>query len=139
MFDFQTSSEASFEDGPWCLSSKSSRTIHFVESLTGSGKSKKLHRGGSKNNPSLLDLGNPLLPQEHSILFSIYILYILHYLIYSILLLYIYSIYSILFSVYIFPTFSPNNFISKLYWILGQTRSHKTKIIESFDPNSSWP
>ena len=125
MFDFQTSSEASFEDGPWCLSSKSSRTIHFVESLTGSGK-EVTSRRKQKQSKSFRSRESTFAPGAfytifyvyfiYSTLFSRCIWYILYYF-------YIYSIYSILFLniffLHLSIPFSPNNFISKLYWILG--------------------
>ena len=107
MFDFQTSSEASFEDGPWCLSSKSSRTIHFVESLTGSGK-EVTSRRKQKQSKSFRSRESTFAPGAFYTIFYIYFIYstlfsrCIWYILYY---FYIYSIYSILFPIYIFPTF----------------------------------
>ena len=74
MFDFQTSSEASFEDGPWCLSSKSSRTIHFVESLTGSGK-EVTSRRKQKQSKSFRSRESTFAPGAFYTIFYIYFIY----------------------------------------------------------------
>ena len=125
MFDFQTSSEASFEDGPWCLSSKSSRT--FCWKLNREREIKEVtSRRKQKQSKSFRSRESTFAPGAFYTIFYIYFIYstlfsrCIWYILYY---FYIYSIYSILFLniffLHLSIPFSPNNFISKLYWILG--------------------